>query len=56
MRFLVKGLAAAVGARNKLSAEKTSELENRILKGVEDYFAKNKLPGWYILTSVITLL
>ena len=49
MKYLVKGLAAAVGARNKLSASKTKKLENRILKGVQDYFSKLKLPGLYVI-------
>jgi hypothetical protein len=45
MKYLVKGLAAAVGARNELSEEKTKSLEAQINKGVHDFFANNKIPG-----------
>ncbi len=45
MKYLVKGLAAAVGARNNLSEEKTKRLEEKIYKGVYDSFAKKKVPG-----------
>ena len=45
MKYLVEGLAAAVGVRNKLSEEKTKSLEEQMSKGVHEFFAKSKLPG-----------
>jgi hypothetical protein len=45
MKYLVKGLAAAVGARNNLSEEQTKHLEEKIRKGVYEFFAKNKIPS-----------
>ena len=44
MKYLVKGLAAGVGARNKLSEEKIKQLEEKMRKGVSDFFAKSKVP------------
>lgn len=45
MKYLVRGLAAAVGARNKLSEEKTTDLEEKIWRGVHNLFVNNKVPG-----------
>ena len=47
MRYLVKGLAAAVAVRNKLSDEKTKQLEERLKDGVYKFFEKKKIPGQF---------
>ena len=48
MKYLVKGLAAGVGARNKLSVEKIKELEDKMQKGVSDFFAKSKINSKFL--------
>ncbi|XP_046857600.1 uncharacterized protein LOC124450996 isoform X2 [Xenia sp. Carnegie-2017] len=45
MRYLVKGLAAAVGARNNLSKTSTMKLEKTIRNGVYELVEKNEEPG-----------
>ncbi|XP_028399518.1 DNA ligase 1-like isoform X2 [Dendronephthya gigantea] len=53
MKYLVKGLAAAVGSRNKLSNEKTKQLEERLQDGVYKFFAKSKIPEEKPLDALI---
>ena len=47
MKYLVKGFAAAIGARNNLSEEKTKHLEEKMYKGVYDSFAKSEKEGQF---------
>ena len=49
MQLLVKGLVAAIAARNKLSIKKTRETEQEIFKGSKEIFDKMKTIGGFFV-------